>query len=277
MKKILFFVALFNLLLGGVVFAQDKKASSSMESTDDEEADPDDENLGAVKIMIIPYNPSYYKFDVDKDINKKYSDKKKSEVKAWYSFGLDENISARIVNSDESDKKSALSDYSGDAESDLNLIYSSIEYAYAKRDRKKAAKNEKLIGNLMGKMDKSEKSNDVKYESDKKHDEYMNVTMKDPTLLPRLAKKYGTQLFVFINQFEISTNYKKCVDPINKIYERQIKIHFSVFDAEGNQLYGDLASLTFPSFSKDIDDVIVKRFPVVANYVAEPPAPAGGQ
>ena len=84
-----------------------------------------------------------------------------------------------------------------------------------------------------------------------------------------MAEKYGIKLFVFINKFEIFTNYKKVLDEENKIFQREIKISFSVYSNKGEQLYGDLAVITFfPSITKDIDQIIKERFPVVSNYIS---------
>jgi hypothetical protein len=265
-KSLLIYIA--TLLFALSSYGQDAQKGAPVIEKD--ETEEEDEPSGTTKIMIIPFNPSYYKLDVDKEAKAYKSEKKEQEIKAWFSFGLDENISPRILNINH-EKKTLLNDYSADSDNDLKAIYGSIDYQYEKRDKKYAKKNQMLIDNLMGKIKQTRNSMNVEqnYESDKKHKEYVNAVITDPTLLPHLSEKYGVHLFVFINQFEIFTDYKKCIDVENKIYQRQIKLHFSIYDGTGEQLYGDLAIVVFyPNLTKDIDQIIMERFPVVANYLS---------
>lgn len=274
MRKNVLLILVFVMFACLPVFAQ--KTESDVE---DEELDIEDIGESGIKIMIIPFNPSYYKRDINQDLkqySEKYNKEKVQEVKAWFSFGLDENISPRILtlNSSSQEKKVLLNDFATDTDNDIKKIYSNIEYKYEKRDKKYANKNAMLVDNLMGKLRQGKATSSMNfnqdYESDKKHKEYMNAYISDPTILPYVAERYGVQLFVFINQFEIFTDYKKCLDQENKIYQRQIKLHFSIFDRDGDQLYGDLAIISFyPTVSKDIDQIIMERFPVVANYFSK--------
>jgi hypothetical protein len=266
------YILLILLLLSVAAPVLAQRTESDIE---DEELDIDDIGESGIKIMIIPFNPSYHKRDISQDL-KQYSEKfnkeKVQEVKAWFSFGLDENISPRILTLGSSqEKKVLLNDFATDTDNDIKKIYSNIEYRAEKRDKKYGNKNAMLVDNLMGKLKQGKATSSMNfhqdYESDKKHKEYTNVYIADPTILPHVAERYGVQLFVFINQFEIFTDYKKCLDQENKIYQRQIKLHFSIFDRDGDQLYGDLAVISFyPTVSKDIDQIIMERFPVVANY-----------
>lgn len=250
-----------------VVPVQSEGASNSVQSEDDEEMEEDDseESLSSTKVMVIPFNPSYYDTDVNAEYADAKSNKRIAQAKDWAKFGLEKNVKARIV-SGTGKRKDGLDDYSSDSDNDINKIYESVIYQYEKRDNRYAQKNS-LISSLLKKLQSSEKAKQA-YQSDEKHKEYMNVVITDPQLLPAIAKKYGIELFVFINQYEIYTNYKKVIDPVNKIYQRQIKLHFSIFDATGEQIYGDVAILSFQGVSKDIDEIILNRFPVVANYVS---------
>jgi hypothetical protein len=97
----------------------------------------------------------------------------------------------------------------------------------------------------------------------------MNVKLSHPELLKMLSDKYGVDLFVFINQLEIKTNYNDCIDFQLKIYEREIKVHFSIFDKYGKQLAGDVAISLFPSNSNDIGEIMAGNFPSISSYIAD--------
>ena len=44
-----------------------------------------------------------------------------------------------------------------------------------------------------------------------------------------LSEKYGTDIFVFMSQLEIKTNYDDCLNLALKIYQREIKVHFAIY------------------------------------------------
>src|ERR1700741_71199 len=216
--KILLFFCFLSFIGLKSVMAQDKKPPVSNTSKSEED-DEDDKSLSSTKVMVVPFNPSYYTTDVSKD----YANNKKGEfAKEWAKFGLDKNVKTRIVSN--GGQKNALDDYSSESDNDLNKIYASVSYQYEKRDDKYAKKNS-LIGSLFKRLQSSQKAQDA-YQSDSKHKEYLNVIINDTSLLPKLSEKYGVEIFVFINQFEIFTNYKKVIDPVNKIYQRQVNLHF---------------------------------------------------
>jgi hypothetical protein len=99
-------------------------------------------------------------------------------------------------------------------------------------------------------------------------DQYMNAVLTDAAFLSALHETYGTERFVFVNQFEIRTNYKSCLDIANKIYQREILLHFSVFDQKGKQLAGACVKSSFPSDSNNAYDIIRNCFSELAGYVA---------
>ncbi len=249
-----------------IILGQDKRVQSFDEETIEEE------DFNTTKVMVIPFNPSFYKRNVEEIKELGLKKQKEQEVKAWFSFGLNENISPRIITINHEEKK-MLNDYAADSEADLAALYTAIEYQEEKRDRNFLKKNASLIDNLLGKIrtsgDKSEIEIDRSYESDKKHKTYLNCQINDPAILPHLSEKYGVKLFVFINKFEIFTNYKKSIDAENKIFQREIKISFSVYSGKGDQLFGDLALVTFyPTITKNIDQLIMQRFPIVRDYLS---------
>lgn len=226
----------------------------------------EDLNIGApVKVMIVPYNPSRQDLNIEEYLNEKYPGQKVPEIKKWLSFGLDKNISTRIINS-ENNVKFVINDNAREEGEDIGKIHGAIEYRYEKRDKQSIKIHKKLLDKFFGGDGKEISVN--YYQSDKNHKYYYNANLTDPGLFTEISEKYGINLFVFINQVEINTYYKKPVDAKRKIYLRQIKVHFSVYDAEAFQLYGDIATINFSDVLVDIDEVIIKSFPVVANYNA---------
>ena len=95
----------------------------------------------------------------------------------------------------------------------------------------------------------------------------MNVKIHNAAMLEYLHNKYGTEVFLFINQFNLVTNFEHCLDRANNVFEREVMIHFSVFDYTGKQIAGDVAIVNLPSNNNNLDLIIKEKFPVIADYI----------
>ena len=100
------------------------------------------------------------------------------------------------------------------------------------------------------------------------HKLYMKADIRNKSVLDSLANQFGTDIFVFLTQFEIKTNYKSCLDIANQIYEREIRLHFTIYDRNGKLINGNYAVATIPSNVNQMDEIILKCFPLLAKGVA---------
>jgi hypothetical protein len=215
------------------------------------------------KVLIIPYEPEMHISDADLDISE-YSDKTPQQVRTILRSSIIETLNAKLQVNYQT--HSLLQDLRPEARQEMTRIYASLNYSYdtsfailhpkpdstalkGKWNENKARKKE---------LEKRTASGDVRY---------MNVTVADPNLLKSLKQKYGADLFVFLTQIEIKTNAKDCSDLQSQHYGRDIKIHYSVYNAEGEQVYGDVASVRFPSNSNEVEVIVDKNFPVIGDMI----------
>jgi len=215
------------------------------------------------KIMIIPYESEMHLSDADLDISE-YSDKTPLQVRTMLRNGIIENLNAKLQGTFQT--HSLLQDLRPEARQELDRIYSGIQYSYdtsfailhprpdsaamkGKWNENKARKKE---------LEKRTLSGDVRY---------MNLRIADPDLLKSLNRKYGADLFVFLTQIEIKTNAKDCFDLQAQLYGRDIKIHYTIYNVAGEQVYGDVAVARFPSNSNEVDVIIDKNFPVIGDMI----------
>lgn len=96
---------------------------------------------------------------------------------------------------------------------------------------------------------------------------YMNVGFHDQRLIGELDEKYGADFYVFLNEFEIKRNVKDCMDLAMQIHDREIRVHYSVFDKNGKQVHGDAAVVHFWSDTNDVDEIIRANFPKLVDYI----------
>ncbi len=214
------------------------------------------------KILIIPYEPRMHISDADMDISE-FSDRTPQQVRAIFRMGISEKLNASLSSTYLT--HSLLQDLRPEALEDMDRIYASIDYSFdtsfailhprpdsaslGSWNEKKARKKELEKRTLNGKVI------------------FTNIKILDPRLLSSLQSKYGADIFVFMTQVEIKTNAKDCMDFQSGIYQRDIMIHYAAFDHTGKQLYGDVASIKFPSNSNDIGDIMAQNFPALSKEI----------
>lgn len=227
-------------------------------------ADPDlTTNTHPKKVLIIPYEPQMHISDADQDISE-YSERSPQEIRSMIRTGLIENLNKSL--SHDCQTHSLLQDLRPESRQEMNNIYAAIDYsldtsyailhprpdsqeAIGRWNEKRARKHE---------LEKRIASGDVKY---------MNAKILDPDLLPALNQKYGTDEIVLITQVEIKTKAKDCMDFQSHIYQRDYKVHYTVFDKEGKQRYGDVIKVTSPSGSNEIHEIIAKYLPDLGDMI----------
>lgn len=82
---------------------------------------------------------------------------------------------------------------------------------------------------------------------------YMNVTLSKPILFQTIANDYEADYFLVLTQLEIITHHDECIDIASRIFRREFRLHYAVFDAGGNQLDGNYASADIGSGVKNIN------------------------
>ena len=212
------------------------------------------------KILLVPYHPMMHLSDADEELARD-SEQSREAMRTQFRTGLLHKIDATLL----STYRTFIleSDVNGDAQTDLETIYGTLNYVtdtvYPVKFPQKNVGAKKdtvsLTKKLFGKKQKPAAT------------QYMNVTLAHPELLQTYSRKYGTDLFVFLNQVEIITHAKDCYDLALKTYQRDIKVHYSVYDTRGKQVYGDVAVAHVSGSSGDLQDMIRTVFPEIGNYV----------
>lgn len=217
------------------------------------------------RVLIVPFNPDMYFSDSDQMLAE-YNKKTVKEVRALFRYGINLNVHAKMLN--EHGSVNMLSDTSQTLMKDLYNIYKGISYFQDKpmRQEEEVAK----VGGL--KVLKKKESNGGQQENktfnnQADNTEYMNVKILNPYMIPHLKDKYKVDYVVFLNQFNLVTHYEHCLDRATNTFEREVMIHYSIFDATGKQIAGDALSMYFPSNTNNIMEIIEKNFPPLSDII----------
>lgn len=209
-------------------------------------------------ILVIPYIPAMHLSDADFDIAEE-SEMDQGQVRSRFRAGLVKALNQQFT--EVYDIRLPEQDFVEQDMRDMDLIYHSLSFEQDTIYPVKFPQKDSTL--LIKKLFRKSDSKGYK-PIDKK---YMNVVVRDPALLPDLAKKYNNDYFIFLNEVDIKTHFEDCINLALKIYQREIKVHYTIFDKKGNQVYGDVAVVLFPSNENRVDEIVKQNFPKISDYV----------
>ena len=220
-------------------------------------AQNDSTSLQKNNVLIIPYNPMMHLSDADQDISEG-SEKEIPEVRATLRRELIRALNKQFA--DLYNVNVIQNDFVGDEKSEEDLVYHTQYYEqdsvyplrFPSRFQKKDTASSLLA--LKGK----------KYTGDTF---YINSGLRDRKVFGSLENKYSNNYFIFINELDIKTHFDDCVNLAMKIYKRDLKVHYTIMDKEGKQIYGDVAVVHFQSNSNSVDEIAKENFPIMARQI----------
>ena len=262
MKKI--FAVVLSLFIIPVANAQLSYQSSEKRSASEEK---DTSDVQPKKILIIPYEPKMHLSDADNQIAE-YSEKNPREIRAMFRTGMTSQLQTSLMKVYPT--HSMLANLTPEGMKALDDVYRYVDYSYdtvysvahpelSKSDsivseKQLLAKENKLRQKAISKMDPEDMR-------------YMNVKVIDGSVIKRLCEKFDVNEVVFLSQMEIKTKHTDCLDASLNSSARAIKVHYSVFDQEGKQIYGGIAKTYLPSDATEIGEIMAQAFPVLSDEI----------
>lgn len=213
------------------------------------------------QVLIIPFDPYLYFSDADDEIaatskinRTKVRDVFRRRMNALLDHPAYENIHL-------------LGGKAQDSLTDLNKLYGSVKYNYqeilynpnykpkesAEMPQEKKT-NKSWLEKQKEKLVPQESSGKATVAKDE--GKYFGVIIKDPDFFTYYNKKYNTDYYIFVNQFEVKTNYENCLDRAAQNYERTFTTHYSIFDATGKQIAGNKFRTHYNSNSNNVSQIV---------------------
>ena len=261
MKKILLLISFFTAF--ATVFAQNTTTGDAVVPN----------SKGKHNVFIVPFESKMYISDIDRDIAAK-NEMSFQEIKAKFRAALDQNIFLAAK-----PYFSPFSFYTIDpqeAQKELAYIYNSIGYKYEVMPEEEVVKKENVGTKLVGKFKKKKKeeepiqagvqNGEVVSQVDNR-EKYMNTKLSNNNLLPTLNKKYQPRYYIFINELDIKRSADKRYVASPEQYQREIKVHYTIFDDKGEEISSGAVKARFPSGQNDINNIIKTHFPLIAQTI----------
>ncbi|GEO07230.1 hypothetical protein AAE02nite_48940 [Adhaeribacter aerolatus] len=108
------------------------------------------------------------------------------------------------------------------------------------------------------------------------HDEtkYYGVTISDPNFFTTYNSRTGASYYLFINQFEIFTDYTNCIDRTTKNFVRNFRVHYTIYNAQGELVAGNKILIPYESNVNDINKIARENLGKMASRImADLPRP----
>ncbi len=222
------------------------------------------DTLKNTSILLVPFQPEFYLSDAERDIMAQ-TKRNPEEYRNYFRKTLDLKIQAELEV--HGPCISLLQDTSFHGRQILEMFYGKAGYSYAdpvggrvasKNEIKKQKKKFELH------PDAQTAPQTITTRGDSK---FMQMEMSDTSFLNYLFQLYQSDYIVSINQFEIKTNYNSCIDIANKIYRRELLIHYSILKADGKQVRGNFCMEFFPSSTNSDREIVERTFPSIASCI----------
>lgn len=227
-------------------------------------------NNAVKRILIIPFDPYLYFSDADMEIAKQ---SKLEHTKIRQAFRRRLNA---LLEPQGYETVHLLGGRIKDSLTDLNRVYKNVSYNYQDALYNPNAQMQR-VQTTQGQLKEADKTHVVKETNDplgnsraslaKDEGKYYGVKISDPNFFPYFNSKYKIDYYIFVNQFEVKTNYATCLDRTTKNYERNFITHFSIFDNTGKQIAGNRIKIYYESNENNIQKILTDNMQKVATQI----------
>jgi LysM repeat protein len=237
--------------------------------------DRDDLINGTRRVLVVPFDPYMYFSDADEEIANR-SKMPRNRIREVFRRRLNVLIDPKGY-----EPIYLLGASEKDSLQDLQRIYQSVSYNYQDivysnglRQKEGAGSNGIEVGappqkswfeRQKGKFVSVQ--NNTKPKSAKDQSKYFGAKINDPKVIDYFNHKYGIDYYIFVNQFEVKTNYEHCLDRAAQDYERNFITHFSIFNGEGKLIAGNKVKIFYNSNSNSIFQIVNDNMQKIADAI----------
>ena len=222
-------------------------------------------------LMLVPFEPMMYKSSIDRSIGQTDGTTYK-QIVGNFRTGLDNLLfietdsKYRVIRmmADDEDRRKDLYTIYGKSGKDYRVLAVEPEEAPKKVNLPKLKKQKpqeaKPHGTRM-------QNGQIVSDNDGK-ERFMARTITDSSLFNYLHGKYGSVLYVFINQFDVGPmaglDYRSFE---GDEYQREIRVHYSVYTHE-YEIYSGVAKTYFSSMVNSQKEIIIENMPDLARQIS---------
>ena len=244
---------------------------ASAQTTDADTVKKSDET-----VLLIPFRPDLYVNEMTREMVKA-SGMDDKQILNFFRSELDIALAAELIKVCK--VNTLLGSFTATSAEDVELLYEKVNYFLQEAIDLDAEKKEKKIP-VLSKFEKKQSNKPEKKEAviqkgelvshrENPRDKFLNIKYSEKRLLPQIAQKYSADYLLFINQIEFTPDYSKPEKVTSGLYERKLKVHFSIFNKKGEFVFGSFAAVLFPNEMVKPNEIVKTTYAeAVAKIVA---------
>lgn len=225
-------------------------------------------NLNNQSLLIVPFESRMFLCEINRELATENQLSVK-EITDRFTSALDQSILYTFQERCDVSSFYLLEDE--EAKSDLSFIYSNIKLEY---ELVEAAREKNGISKLKSKIKKEDNSyqrgrieNGQVVTKRDDRERYMKAVVKDPQMLDSMHYKFNNKYFLFVNELDIKNIYEGAHQMAQMDFEREIKLHYTLYQKNGEILSTGVSRTHFPGKLNDINAIIKNYFPILAQQI----------
>jgi hypothetical protein len=213
------------------------------------------------RALLIPFEPKLYLGELDQKFHAE-SNLSYAALRNKFRDGVNQQLYRAL----KSEKFGVLDlmDDSVKYKKDLEEIYHHLTYEY-----QKVPDQEKYSPPKTEKEEKKVQKGQLTVET-RGDRRFMNAKLKDAQLVPGLHNKFGTNVFIFVNELDIrSSMHTEPGETGAGTPTRKIVVHYTVFSHEGKEINSGIAEEEFDTELNNPSKIIDRHFSKIATVIAQ--------
>jgi hypothetical protein len=211
---------------------------------------------GEADVLLIPFDPNYYMSDMDPELGA-YNQLTSLQIREAFRTSIN-NALLTSVRAKKS-AKSLLGDGGPNSIKDLSYLLQGIryEYCYLETDATATASSKPLKpkGQVVTKPETAKK--------------YMKAVPDDQKAFEELVNEANAKFLIAVNQVELKNVFTDQMQMQHLTYTREMRVHYSIIDRSGKNIYGGIAVSGFNNNVQDINQLIRLTVPNIADQISE--------
>jgi hypothetical protein len=228
-------------------------------------------NLNQQSLLLVPFESKMYTSDINRELATE-NQLSSAEIVQRFTMGIDQAILYTFEQRCNVSSFYQLPD--GSTEKELSYVYDNLllEYELVSKTEDKS-KLEKLKSKLNKKEDDSyhrgsiENGQLITKRDDRER--YMKAVVKNQQMLDSMTSIFNNNFFLFVNQIDIHNVYDPNIAMRQNGFDREIKLHYTLYHKNGEILSTGISRTTFPYELNNINIIIKEYFPILAQNIFE--------
>ena len=232
------------------------------------------------RVLVVPFDERIYFNDATAEIAKR-DGLTHDEIMEYFRYQLN----LQLVNSliDSCEVVDLLKDNTREAEADISGLYTTMSYELRLAEFELDTEN---MGALARKRaEKLEEARRKQREEEMKNarpgiqngelvgrkqqtdDMYLHIIIGQPEVLKEIASRRKVDYFLFVNQFDIKTDYRDPYISGQRNVQRLMRVHFSIYNSNGEFVSGNYASTKVPYYEDSKERIVNQYFPEIMRQI----------